>query len=201
MFACSCRQSELYPPECELWKPKSVWQCTCGTLPYDPLAAVFTKSGRRSAGHTAFSGSAFLLSFLCVCSLQPPYLFASYSVHSQLHSPNCTRCKYANPGLYCSFVSFCPPLGTRSACWQNGQPLLVLNSEALLVGMCRLAALFMLPLETLSLSFDAGEKLPLPYSSITFFVPPNIHEECLEEGVNKLSFFNINSLPQLSCCF
>ena len=167
-------------------------------MPCDPLAAIFTKSGRRSAGHTAFSCSAFLLSHLCVCSLQGPYLFASYSVHSQLHSPNCTRCKYASPGLYCSLISFCPPLGTRSACWQNGQLLLVLNSEALLVGMCRLAALFMLPVETLSLSIDAGEKLPLPYGSMTSLFRPTFMRNAWKK--ESTSFLCINSHPQLSCC-
>jgi hypothetical protein len=54
--------------------------------------------------------------------------------------------------------------GTRSFFWQNGQPLLVLCSPALLVKKC----LFMLPVGTLSSSFDDGGKLPLPYSITVF---------------------------------
>ena len=97
----------------------------------------------------------------------------------------------------CIFLS--TVIGGRSACWQNGQLLLVLNSEALLVGMCRLADLFMLPVETLSLSFDAGENLPLPYSSMTSLFRPL--SGAVLGGRSQQAFFSyINIHPQLSCC-
>ena len=73
--------------------------------------------------------------------------------------------------------SCAPPFavtGTRSLFWQNGQPLLVLCSPALLVKKYP----FILPVGTLSSSLDQNEKLPLPYSMMTLF--SNLVADCLE---------------------
>ena len=62
--------------------------------------------------------------------------------------------------LFCTLP--CATAGTRPFFWQNGPPLLVLCSPALLSGNAS-----WLPVGALSSSFNDGGKLPLPHSIVT----------------------------------
>ena len=144
------------------------------------MAMYLWHTALRSAGcdyHKEWSGfcRSYGLLLSCVSAILPlrifiattlPFCIIPCSQPASFLKVHALQVRQSRDVLFvCIFLS--TVIGTRSACCQNGQLLFVQNSEAYLVGMCRFAAFFMLPIGIPSSSLDTGEKVPLSYSSMT----------------------------------
>ena len=107
----------------------------------------------------------FCNTFLVVSSPRPASSARWYAVQLR-HS--------SDVSLSCTLPS--AVTGTKSFFWQNGQPLLVLCSPALLVKKC----LFMLPVGTLSSSFDEGGETPVAVQHHHIRVSSNLVSDGLD---------------------